>query len=202
MKQEFLQIFPCPTIKIDSEKEFKNIQEKLIEYIYEQKNNDPTGLVRSNVNGWHSQDNLQKREDFKIFLNFILECISKSCSLYFSEGTDIIIGNCWANINPPKTMNDWHQHPGCDMSGCLWIKCPNNCGSLVFRNPFDFDHYSWIRTLNHDTKEKYKLSHNYYFSPDEGSIVLFPSNIYHKVLPNNSEEDRISIAFNIKLYEK
>lgn len=201
MNQEFLQLFPCPTIKIDSGKEFKNIQEKIIEYIYAEKNDDPMGIVRSNVNGWHSQVKLHEKKDFKIFLDFILKCIAESCSSYFSDETDIVIKSCWANINQPNSMNDWHQHPGCDMSGCFWIKCPNDCGSLVFRNPFDFEHNSWILAANHNTKEKYKFSHNYYFSPVEGTMLLFPSNMYHKVLTNNSNEDRISLAFNIKLYE-
>lgn len=201
MKQEFLQLFSCPVISISSELEFKNIQEKLIDYIYELKKNDPDGIVRSNVNGWHSETDLEKREDFKIFLDFILQSISKSCSSYFSSGTDIVIKSCWANINSPGGMNDWHQHPGCDMSGCLWIKCPKDCGAFVFRNPFDYDFYSWIVNFNHNTKEKYKISHNYYFSPIEGNMILFPANIYHKVLENNSNKDRISLAFNIKIYE-
>jgi uncharacterized protein (TIGR02466 family) len=109
--------------------------------------------------------------------------------------------SCWANVNPKNSMNDWHTHPGSDMSGCLWIKTHNNCGNLIFNNPNEFVHDPWLMCLNHETKSKFLFSQKYFFSPVEGEIVLFPSNICHKVGLNESEEDRISIAFNIKFYD-
>ena len=37
----------------------------------------------------------------------------------------------------------------------------------------------------------------YMFPPTEGTILLFPASIMHKVESNQSDEDRISVAFNL-----
>jgi uncharacterized protein (TIGR02466 family) len=199
METNFLSLFPCPVVDINCQTEFKIIQQKLIDYVYKLKNNDPNGVIRSNVGGWHSNIDLQNDKEFKIFLDFILKNISKSCSTYFSKGVNINIISCWANINSSNDRNEWHQHPGSDMSGCLWIKSPENCGSFMFTNPFSYDFYPWLENLNDYTKSKYKISSNYYFSPIEGNMILFPSSMYHGVNENLSLEDRISLAFNIKV---
>ena len=39
----------------------------------------------------------------------------------------------------------------------------------------------------------------YYFTPKEGRILIFPSNLQHEVKENKSDGDRISYSFNIKL---
>jgi uncharacterized protein (TIGR02466 family) len=85
------------------------------------------------------------------------------------------------------------------MSGCLWVKCPQDCGSFMFTNPFAYEFYPWLENLNDHTKNKYKISSNYYFSPVEGNMILFPSSMYHGVNENKSTEDRISLAFNFKI---
>ena len=35
--------------------------------------------------------------------------------------------------------------------------------------------------------------------PKEGSMLVFPAYLDHKVEPNKSDEDRISISFNIEI---
>ena len=40
---------------------------------------------------------------------------------------------------------------------------------------------------------------SYYFTPKEGRILIFPSDLEHEVKENKSDEDRISYSFNIKL---
>ena len=45
--------------------------------------------------------------------------------------------------------------------------------------------------LNYDEYVKYE--------PSEGSLLLFPTFFEHQVEPNNSNEDRISVSFNLSL---
>ena len=33
--------------------------------------------------------------------------------------------------------------------------------------------------------------------PEEGGIIIFPSNLYHKIMLNNNNETRYSLALNI-----
>ena len=50
--------------------------------------------------------------------------------------------------------------------------------------------------------ENFQEEHNafleYNFQPTEGFILLFPSHLQHCVKENKSDEDRISVAFNLK----
>ena len=43
--------------------------------------------------------------------------------------------------------------------------------------------------------------HTYYFLPTEGRMLLFPSHLQHEVFENKSNEDRISVSFNINLID-
>ena len=38
-----------------------------------------------------------------------------------------------------------------------------------------------------------------HFNPTEGKIIVFPSHLNHLVQENKSNEDRISVSFNIRL---
>jgi uncharacterized protein (TIGR02466 family) len=199
MKVEFLNLFPCPFIRIDTNPEFLLIKENLIKYIYDNREKYPKGIVRSNNGGWHSDIYLNKEESFKPYSDFILSHIMESCNLFFNREINANLLSCWANINGKGSSNDMHLHPGADMSGCIWIKTKDNSGDLIFKNPFDYDFYSWQVNFNTDQKSQSYFSSSYYFNPVEGGMLLFPSSLMHKVSENKSNEDRISIAFNLKI---
>jgi ectoine hydroxylase-related dioxygenase (phytanoyl-CoA dioxygenase family) len=57
-----------------------------------------------------------------------------------------------------------------------------------------------MTTLNYSVnfKKENNAYLSYYFDPMEGGMILFPSHLAHRVNENKSDEDRISIAFNIK----
>ena len=42
----------------------------------------------------------------------------------------------------------------------------------------------------------------YDYYPKEDSCVIFPANLMHRVHRNSSDEDRISISFNISTYSR
>ena len=49
-----------------------------------------------------------------------------------------------------------------------------------------------------DIKEKYHLHDTTWFNPQAGSMLIFPADLRHRVERNCSDEDRISIGFNLK----
>jgi len=61
----------------------------------------------------------------------------------------------------------------------FYLKVPENSGNLIFRVK---KNQKWLY-LNEE--------------PDEGKMVLFPSNLEHAAEVNSSNEVRISIAFNL-----
>ena len=79
----------------------------------------------------------------------------------------------WTNVNLPNGINKKHTHVGADIAGCFYIKVPPNSGDIEF-----------------ETGER--------FTPQAGDIYWWDASIPHWVHPNNSNEVRYSIAFNIK----
>ena len=51
-----------------------------------------------------------------------------------------IIGNMWANINPPGGYNRPHIHPNSHFSGVYYIKATKDSGEIVFNDPRSTSH--------------------------------------------------------------
>ena len=111
----------------------------------------------------------------------------------------------WVNISKPGSYLAKHHHPDCNLAGVLWIKAPQNSGDIVFDSPRTFDPFlqsaknGEIDSYTDDFKDKGNIHLDYYFPPTEGRILIFPSYLRHLVEENKSEEDRISVSFNIHL---
>ena len=105
--------------------------------------------------------------------------------------------DAWININKKGDFNEKHNHPNCHLAGVLWIKCPENCGDISFDSPVIYETHQEVESYMQEFKEYNNFFHNYYFTQTEGRILVFPSHLNHQVLENKSNEDRISVSFNI-----
>jgi uncharacterized protein (TIGR02466 family) len=103
----------------------------------------------------------------------------------------------WINVNKKSDYNTAHVHPGSLISGVLWIKTPEKCGLLKFLSPNHFNESILVENVDDEIKVNHNYSPHFTFNPKAGTMILFPSHLYHLVEPNESDEDRISIAFNL-----
>ena len=168
---------------------------KLIDFCYEQKSKNPEGQVKSNRGGWHSQFFNVDKDD-----NIISETLRKGLgrSVFSSLSKELGVNvNYWIMINPPNTYNTSHTHPDAHLSGVMWLKCPKNCGQIVFTSPYEFVGAKEYEIYSDDFQKEHSSYTSYHFNPIEGCIILFPSHLLHHVNPNKSNEDRISVAFNM-----
>jgi uncharacterized protein (TIGR02466 family) len=88
--------------------------------------------------------------------------------------------NFWYNVNPPGAFNWTHSHPNCSFSSVIYLENTAQSGPIVFENP-----QAIVGTL----AERAIL-------PREGAVLLFPATTLHRVEPNLSTRDRITIAVN------
>ena len=190
-------IFPVP-IHVFDIKDFKLYQKDLIDYAYTLKSKDVDTPNRSNVGGWQSRVFNLNNENDKLH-SLLMECITSLPSL--KKDINLYV-KAWVNINSPGSLNVQHSHPGCDLSGVLWIKCPNECGNIFFHSPSCFETFQEIESYTEDFKNNNNYYHAYWFPPIEGRMLIFPSHLQHEVKKNLSNEDRISASFNIKLEDK
>ena len=104
----------------------------------------------------------------------------------------------WANINPPHGYNQMHTHDTFDLSGVYFVKIPQTSseasGALQFLNPsYRYGPYSKLFHAMNPPK--------FTFRPKEGTLLVFPATMPHWVLPNDEDEDRITLAFNLRMKE-
>ena len=189
-----VNIFPVPIHQFDVNG-FSEIQDELIDFVYKMREKDPVGHTISNRRGWQSSCfSIDNEND--VLKKFLTNClaefppIKKSVRLFVSA---------WVNINPPEAFNIKHNHPTSDLSGVLWIKCSDNSGNIEFDNPSGFETYREIDSYIDDFKDRNNIYPAYCFPPTEGRILIFPSYLQHNVGENQSDEDRISVSFNIKI---
>ena len=187
-------IFPVP-IHIFDVNGFDEIQNELIDYAYGLKKKEPKGVLISNYGGWQSSNFYIDNED-DVLHHFMINCLSGFPVIKESVNMKV---DAWVNINKPGDYNTKHHHPACDLSGVLWIKASKDCGKIEFQSPVEFQTYTEVESYTKDFKDSNNYYHTYYFTPTQGRMLVFPSHLQHQVKENKSNEDRISVSFNIRL---
>jgi len=187
-------IFPTPIHQFDVNG-FSEIQDELIDYAYDFNKKDPIGVSISNRGGWQSKGFDIINEDDVLQL-FLINCLSNFPPIKKSVE---LRGYAWININKPGDYNIKHVHPTNNLSGVLWIKCLENSGDIVFDSPNNFESFLENKSYNDDFKKSNFIDDSYHCYPTEGRIIVFPSHLEHHVQENKSNEDRISVSFNIRL---
>lgn len=122
------------------------------------------------------------------------EEIKSHCANFLSnlrhQYSNISIKESWLNISSKNNFQHYHLHDDNDLSGVYYYQTNGNDGDIVFSNPSLVNKYHKI-TSNIDKTIKYK--------PEVGKIILFPSFLEHAVFHNTTDNQRISVTFNIKI---
>ena len=166
----------------------------LLERIYRLREQNPRGVANTNVKGWQSPNDIQTLPEFEdLCLRIVQVCQRIGDSQHFMPDLGFNL-QAWANINPPGASNKIHYHANCHFSGIYYVslKAPE-CGSIFFRDPRVASRmlsYPAIKATDFTTEEV-KMK------PEEGRMYVFPGWLEHGVEENQSDEDRISIAFNV-----
>ena len=150
------------------------------------------GKSRSNRGGWQSDTDLWNQEIFKPLLEKASSIAQSIIADISQERPQMVIRSMWGNINPKGGMNFTHVHPSGWMSGVYYIQLSKDNNTINFEDPrpsrmMDFQRSCLI-------KDEYFTHH-----VEVGDLLLFPSWLPHFVTPNTSNENRISISFNIEL---
>ena len=151
------------------------------------------GLRKTNVKGWHSQTDMQTRPEYKPLVDQLFLAMRH---VWDDQHLDKrpLLGNMWANINPPGGSNQPHVHPNCFYSGVYYIKSNLKSGRLKLHDPRPgVQLYLPRRTKTEIPKHLWREAS---LEPVPGRILVFPSWVWHGVEPNESNDIRISVSFN------
>ena len=145
---------------------------------------------RSNIGGFQADFNMNNETD-------VSHLIKKEILNATEDFPRMEINSMWMNINRKNNFNQTHVHPESDFSGVIYLKTPNNCGTIRFQNPHAFARSAYMRKISEQERAITSQYVQYQFEPKAGMLILFPPDLPHYVMPNNSDEERISVAFNI-----
>ncbi len=156
------------------------------------------GASKSNRGGWHSSGNLfdQKEPCFSV-LGQAAEAAVLAATRNITKKVDPATLSlklfAWMNANPPGGFNAPHTHPGAHWSGVYYVSQPEietgSSGMIEFLDPrSDLPNWRILGASAFGMKKKIR--------PKPGQMILFPSYLVHWVYPNESDEDRVSVAFN------
>jgi len=200
MTAELMRWFPTLILK-KSLPEFDQHLDYLADKAYDLRRQLPGTKTGWNCDTYNTLDNYKLEEDrdqivHDLAQHCIMECYEFSRE--FGVNKPIEKFRCvdfWFNIAGAGAYQEFHQHANSHFSLVYYVRTPKDCGNIIFQNPTTpTDMYNLpIEKFNVNSFR----SCNY--TPEQGSILLFRSNLAHMVEKNLSGEDRISIAMNFRI---
>jgi uncharacterized protein (TIGR02466 family) len=143
--------------------------------------------------GWQSAQALHEREDFRD----LVSCIRRGATsiLRFLRIGDAAfeITACWATVLAKGAAHKIHSHPNNFLSGVYYVCTPPGADTINFHDPRS--QTAVIRPpvveLTADNTDQVVVKVR------NGTLLMFPSFLEHSVDANLSEEERISVSFNV-----
>jgi uncharacterized protein (TIGR02466 family) len=140
--------------------------------------------------GWNSEDMaVLERPDF-VALKHAVRAACASALGEMGQGNIAFRLQSWINMHDRGGFNFLHMHEGSLLSGGFYLKVPPGSGQFVFRDPRP-------GVIHGSVKGGVPNGHaDIHLTPSAGLLVLFPWWMEHYVEPHDSDEPRITIAFN------
>jgi uncharacterized protein (TIGR02466 family) len=171
---------------------------KIISEVYEIKQSQESRIV-SNNGGWQSNFVDSKDTELSKLMDYVINNIKKCYDdLSIKKKYYNIQTTYWININSFSHKNLKHIHPNSILSGCIYLKVPKNSGNIIFHPNLANEYFFQSFTNCNNDITSYQTT----FFPEEKKVIIFPAFLPHSVGINNSNEDRISIAFNAFFYDQ
>lgn len=130
-------------------------------------------------------------------VRWLRAAIDETVDAYFREsGMDYPIRwslQSWPNLNRRGDYHAPHNHAWCYLSGTYYVKLDGDAGGAIsFYDP---------RAAVNMPRPPGAVTgaHEYTLRPGPGTLLLWHSSLNHLVHPNQSDEPRISISFNVVL---
>lgn len=143
--------------------------------------------------GWQSEQTLHELEAF----GDLVACIDKAAKRvlrFLRIAYDAFqITGCWANVLAKGATHRIHSHPNNFLSGVYYVRTHPGADTVNFhdpRNQTGIIRPPVVELTAENTDQVVVRVEN-------GMLLLFPSYLQHSVDANSSEEERISISFNI-----
>lgn len=188
---EVIPMFPTLVWKVQLKAEMHEVIDAIILAALERMRRDTPQLAPGQ--GWQSDKTLHELEE----LRDLISCVNnatKSVLRFLRVGYDAVeITGCWANVLAKGAAHRAHSHPNNYLSGVYYVRTHPGTDTINFHDPRQ--QTAIIRPpvveLTAENTDQIVVR------VKNGTLLIFPSYLQHSVDTNLSEEERISLSFNI-----
>ena len=159
----------------------REVPEGMRQWALDFKREVPIGRRRSNKGGYQS-------DAYNGLENLPLE-YENSIRDTLKEMPEFIFGCWWLNLNYKGNHNIAHTHPNSDLA-LVW-NITDNHGLLNLRDPNAHTRWKLWNALGKNDE--------YNINAKPGTVIVFPADLMHYVLPHKLETPRITISMNLGL---
>lgn len=189
-----VQVFSTPLWESNLP-DFEVHRESFIDAARDFRKANSEGIHKSNLGGsYQSPMTLTKEPTFAPLFEFVAQMGMKAAFDMQFVNTDTYLSAAWVNFNDSRSaINYDHVHQD-TFSGVFYLKAPEKSGKLVLTNPGL--NPLWQGAMLTDQKNKFNAD-KLRIEPVEGQLYLWPAYLPHGVGPNEHDDERISISFNV-----
>lgn len=117
--------------------------------------------------------------------------------LAVDRNIEFYVTNSWINVHKRGHQAGAHMHHNSLISGVLYLRTNERSGNLVFhREVLSLVPFPPALDLDMTAFNIYNCK-SWGYQPKTNDVCLFPSVVSHSVDPNESDEDRWCLAFNV-----
>ena len=113
---------------------YKDVNERMFKYIKLLQSNNPDGIAKSNLSGWHSPYFQLEKDEPRFFVNSIATILNE---VFQDMGWNLKdqetkITSMWSIINKQNASNARHINSNNYISAAYYVKAPQKCGDIIF----------------------------------------------------------------------
>jgi uncharacterized protein (TIGR02466 family) len=187
--------FPTPIFQ-NEVPEFASQNERLYALAKRLQSEDPGGVRRSNIGGWHSAEkaDIRAQPEFADIKKVIMDTAMFVVGGMGFEGLGMALAAAWFSVSPAGAMNARHCHPMSFLSGAYYVRVPQGSSPICFHDPRPVKLHATPTSPNF--RPSPYTTEMITCQVREGLIVLFPGWLDHSVPPHQGEGERVVLSFN------
>ena len=187
---EIIPLFSKPIYKEQLKINIKKIV-SLMNNDFEKAGSKIKGIDVDNITGVSKSFSVLDQKKLMYLKNILMKEFYKYSYDILHYSNKFKITTSWFTKSEKNQSSNYHNHSNSMFSGILYIQTNKSSGNISFQN-FNDSRYKLDSFKYHIYN-----STEYTFQPEDGLLILFPSEVHHKILKNNSNTTRHSLAFNL-----
>jgi len=187
---ELLPLFPTLVWKTELAPEAfapinRDIRKKLAEFM--------GGELRvDNRQSFQTAQDLYQYAEFGQLIGLIQSALSGVFDYLKIAADSAAITGCWANVNGIGARHRPHTHPNNLLSGVYYVNTASGSDKITFDDPRVQSYIIYPRFKEPTIENSAEI----HLTVREGTLLVFPAWLQHRVGSNDSNSERISVSFN------